>query len=208
MKWCFVQNGVMKTLEYYENQRSCAFYEKVFDDRTNPTQNITDIRSYIHNVRIYFEESKKNYYENKALIKRISSVLGNNYGIGFDEYVWLQKQDSSNYVKVSLNLYLNSNMKNIRVEYNVNDDKNVTMLCEEELFTFLKKGVVFKPRKKEQPMEKREKREKPSVSVISNLDRSFKNLFVTSSSEYKLGIQTCKSPVDPYAYLLEEDHNE
>jgi hypothetical protein len=169
------------------------------------TTKILDIEAYVDSIRHLLENSKKNYCKNKSAISDISNRLGKDYGIAFDEYRWLQKQDSMNYVRVCLNVFRNPDEETILLEYILDGNKQVMTVTLNQLIEVLKSIPVFKP-----PiglLKKTLNIPKPKEKEIETLTVKLDNLFVTNSKAYNLSIQTCKSPPDPYAYLLKEEKN-
>jgi hypothetical protein len=86
-------------------------------------------------------------------------------------------------------------------------NKQIMMVTLNQLILFLKNIPVFKPQigllQKELKIDKPHKK----VQSVEKLTAKFDNLFVNNSKSYNLSIQTCKSPPDPYAYLLKEEKN-
>jgi hypothetical protein len=207
-KWVFEQNSIMKTLELHDSKGMISFHENtVLSDAVVNTKKILDIEAYVDSIQHLLEYSKSNYCKNKAAVTDISNRLGKDYGIAFDEYRWLQKQDSSNYVKVCLNVFRNPEEDSIFVDYMLDGNKQIMMVTLNQLILFLKNIPVFKPQigllQKELKIDKPHKK----VQSVEKLTAKFDNLFVNNSKSYNLSIQTCKSPPDPYAYLLKEEKN-
>lgn len=206
IQWMFERDGAMAILEMYENLREVTFHEFY----KGQIKTILDIQGYVEKTDItnLLENSKTNYYKNKRAIRDISVCLGEQYGIAFDEYRWLQKEDSRNYIKVCLFVFRNPDDKSIQVEYCQNGNMQQFLLSIIELMEFLRNTKVFKPTPKKTKTAHKEVsksipiKEKPDVEKLSE---QLDCLFVRNSKEYNLYIQSCKSPPDEYAYLLKDE---
>jgi hypothetical protein len=203
--WLFEQDDVMKTFELYESRDNVSFYEK----SPLQTKRIHDIEKYVSEIMDMLEYSKTNYYNNKQVIKNVSTILGKDCGIAFDECRWLRKRDPQNYVKICLNVFRNSYAKSINVEY-CRDGNVQHMICDiDTLLEFLKTIPVFHTSEQNKIIKARHQKKDPPMPKeqpdITKLSKQLDNLFVRNSKAYNLTIQTCKAPPDQYAFLLRED---
>jgi len=205
VQWMLERDGFMVILEMYENLRRVTFHELY----RGQTKKILDIQGYIERADItnMLENSKTNYYKNKRAIRDISIRLGDNYGIAFDEYRWLQKEDSRNYIKVCLFVFRNPDDKSIQVEYCQNGNMQQLLLNIIELMEFLQNIKMFKTSQKSKLADKRVSKSIPVKKQpdVEKLREQLDCLFVKNSKEYNLYIQSCKSPSDQYAYLLKDE---
>lgn len=202
-KWVFRRDNDTKVLEYCKRQFSEQFYE-TSTERISIC--ILDINQYLKDNKTFLDETKHNYLQSIVTYQYICTIVGKNHGFAFDEYVWLLKPKC----KLILNIYKNPHLETIIIR----DDGQDQYYNETGLKKFLMTFTFVNETKPKEIIKKVINTINPHyVSPQNDIDNDNSghkkpskpcNIYIKNPKGYNYHVQSCKSPPDPYAYLLLE----
>ena len=78
-----------------------TYFIKLVDKRLSETININEIKNEIEFINI----SHKLYNQSNNIVKYISNIIDNNYGLNMFETFWLIKNNNKKYLKITIDMY-------------------------------------------------------------------------------------------------------
>jgi hypothetical protein len=187
------------------------------------SEHITDIFEYYKNIKNNLVEMNENYTNNIKNINEIVKIIGKYQSKNYTDVIWkfYNIKKSIDYIKIHVNLFLNNELKNIKIIkksnnksekeelYNINELilylQNISKDIQNQIKNDIPELINLKNLHLHENNEVNEvnqlNNELHSLSINDNfeiasrkyLSNKYKNLFIKKKLINRLSIQTCKS---------------